>query len=284
MFKLCSTLATKRILSFASSDRPQQAKRPCRRQTRLDDSPPKNMDIEEIDNSSQEALVPPATTTAVVAKKKRTNKKKSPPAVAPPSTLARFLGPAGPPSRSAWEDVNRQCPVCQQTGFSSRSLALHVNDCLDERKSAREAASSDGKSEAVDGTARGVESEVGNADSRNAPKGAPARGSGKVGGSSNSKAAGTAIREGHAGGIPREAPSNASTPDCTEEQRLCPGKAAKKTTIQQDWRAKGVEKSDVVALFVVLYEVICGRLYTPAADLQYEHVRFSALYRKPSRI
>lgn len=49
------------------------------------------------------------------------------------STLTRFLGPRGAPSISVWEDANRQCPVCQQSGFSSRSLSLHVNDCLDAR-------------------------------------------------------------------------------------------------------------------------------------------------------
>ena len=47
------------------------------------------------------------------------------------STLTRFLGPSGPPSRALWEDINRQCPVCQRKGFSSRALALHVNECLD---------------------------------------------------------------------------------------------------------------------------------------------------------
>lgn len=51
--------------------------------------------------------------------------------MAPSNTLTRFLGPSGPLSRNAWEDVNRQCPVCQRKGFSSRALALHVNDCLD---------------------------------------------------------------------------------------------------------------------------------------------------------
>lgn len=245
-------LATKRPFSFASSKRAQQAKRPCRRQTRLDDLlddlPPNMMDIEEIeDNSSQESNIPPATTTAVVTKKKRANNKKNPPAVASPSTLTRFLGPAGPPSRSAWEDVNRQCPVCQQTGFSSRSLALHVNDCLDVKKSAPEAESSDGENEAVDGTSTGVESGVRDADGRNAPKGASARGTGKTGSSSTSKAAGTAIRQGHAGIIPRELPSNTSRRDCTEEQRLRSEKTAKKTKVQQDRRARGAEKPGVVA-------------------------------------
>lgn len=97
------------------------------------------MEIEEIDdNSSQDALSPAAT---ILPAKKRTNKtrkdnKKN--SIAPPSsTLTRFLGPRGAPSTSVWEDANRQCPVCQQGGFSSRSLAFHVNDCLDGRNGSR---------------------------------------------------------------------------------------------------------------------------------------------------
>lgn len=62
------------------------------------------------------------------AQSNKTNKR-----VLPGNLLTRFLGPPAPPSLSAWEDVNRQCPVCQKKGFSSHGLALHVNECLDNR-------------------------------------------------------------------------------------------------------------------------------------------------------
>lgn len=97
------------------------------------------MEIEDIDdNSSQDALCPAAT---ILPAKKRTNKtkkdSKKKPIAHPSSTLTRFLGPRGAPSTSVWEDADRQCPVCQQGGFSSRSLALHVNECLDGRNVSR---------------------------------------------------------------------------------------------------------------------------------------------------
>lgn len=215
--------------------------------------------MEEIDNSSQEANLPHGTTSAVpVVTKKRTKTKKNPPAVAPLSTLTRFLGPAGPPSLSAWEDVNRRCPVCQQAGFSSRSLALHVNDCLDvTKKSARDAAS-DGESEAVEKIATGVASGVGNVDGRNAPKASSARGAGKVGSSNTSTSPGAASRKGRTGTVQREAPSNTTTPGCTGEQRLRLDKTAKKAKVQKNQRAIGSERSGVVALYVVLLYGVPG--------------------------
>lgn len=88
------------------------------------------MEIEEIDDNSSQDAICPATTTPFPAKTRK-KPKKGPPVLPSSSTLTRFLGPRGTPSVSVWEDENRQCPVCQQSGFSSRSLALHVNGCLD---------------------------------------------------------------------------------------------------------------------------------------------------------
>ena len=93
------------------------------------------MEIEEIDDNSSQDAICPATTP--LPAKKRTKTKRNPPTVPPSSTLTRFLGPLGTPSISVWEDANRQCPVCQQSGFSSRSLALHVNNCLDARNGSK---------------------------------------------------------------------------------------------------------------------------------------------------
>lgn len=85
------------------------------------------MDTEEIDDdSSQENHV-----RATVGPKKKKSRKDKHALVPPANTLTRFLGPSGSTSSPDWEDVNRQCPVCQQRGFSSRALALHVNECLD---------------------------------------------------------------------------------------------------------------------------------------------------------
>ncbi|CAM9366923.1 unnamed protein product [Scytosiphon promiscuus] len=187
------------------------------------------MDIEEIDdNSSQEARAPPAALTLPITKKRAKPKKdKDSPAAAPSTTLTRFLGPAGPPSLSAWEDVNRQCPVCQQTGFSSRSLALHVNNCIDVGQNVR-ADASDGES--------GVAT-VGNRDN---PRASSTRGVRK-GGSSDSKASGAGSREGGARNTRREAPSNISntsrTPEVTQvncdgEQPVAQATATKRAKTQ----------------------------------------------------
>lgn len=89
--------------------------------------------VEEIeDSSSQEAVARSTVTSTTAAKKKSTNRKADGvPAPSNNNTLTRFLA-LGPHSRSAWEDVNRQCPVCQKRGFSTaQALAFHVNSCLD---------------------------------------------------------------------------------------------------------------------------------------------------------
>lgn len=101
--------------------------------------------------------------------------------VAPPNTLTRFLSLAGPPFSSAWEDVNRQCPVCQQNGFSSRGLALHVNSCLD---TGAPKVNEQGEDQGTDTNDEGLQAEV-------------ARG-----------------RAGAAGGRARVAANGASAPSC----------------------------------------------------------------------
>lgn len=108
------------------------------------------------DTSSQEAenIVQVATTTAKT-KQAKTTKDAIP---TPSNTLTRFLGPPGCPILSAWEDMNRQCPICQQKGFSSPALALHVNDCLDAAKtSAVDHGKSGGGGGGLQGHAEGAE-------------------------------------------------------------------------------------------------------------------------------
>ncbi|CAN0233470.1 unnamed protein product [Ectocarpus sp. 6 AP-2014] len=184
------------------------------------------MDVEEIDdNSSQEANLPPAT--LALATKKRTKTKKDSPAVAPSSTLTRFLGPAGPPSRSAWDDVNRQCPVCQQTGFSSRSLALHVNDCLERR--ARADASD---SESAAGGRKDAAGGVGNPDGRNKAS------------SAITDVTGSGSREGNTRRMSRErTPRGKAVHGRGGEKQVRQDKAAKKTKTLQSERAIDTERA-----------------------------------------
>lgn len=90
------------------------------------DAPAHNL-VEDVEDSSQEAEQP------IITKKKGKSKKADALPPPPANTLTRFLAP-GPFAQSVniWDDVNRQCPVCQQAGFSStQALALHVNSCLD---------------------------------------------------------------------------------------------------------------------------------------------------------
>ncbi|CAM9812527.1 unnamed protein product, partial [Ectocarpus sp. 12 AP-2014] len=183
------------------------------------------MDVEEIDdNSSQEANLPPATLAS--ATNKRTKTKKDPPAVAPSSTLTRFLGPAGPPSRSAWDDVNRQCPVCQQTGFSSRSLALHVNDCLERRARAD---ASDGESAAAG--RKDAAGGVGNPD-------------GKEASSAITDVTGSGSREGNTRRMSREGtPKGKVVHRRGGEQQVRQDKAAKKIKTLQGERAIDTERA-----------------------------------------
>lgn len=184
------------------------------------------MDIEEIeDNSSQEDL-PTATKAST---KKRPKRKKEPPAAAS-STLTRFLGPAGPPSLSAWEDVNRRCPVCQQTGFSSRSLALHVNECLDVGSTAGPRAV---PADEEGGDASAKE----RAGGRNALTAGSARGAAKVGAGSASHAADAGSRQGEA--VSRAAPQAIVPSKSKASDTDSNGKAAKKAKTQQDGRVRG---------------------------------------------
>ncbi|CAN0173068.1 unnamed protein product [Ectocarpus sp. 12 AP-2014] len=193
------------------------------------------MEVEEIDdNSSQEANLPPAT--LALATKKRTKTKKDSPAVAPSSTLTRFLGPAGPPSRSAWDDVNRQCPVCQQTGFSSRSLALHVNDCL-ERRARTDA--SDGESAA--GGRQNAAGGVGNPDGRNT---ATATTVGKEVSSAITDVTGSGSREGNTRQMSGErTPKGKAVHRRGGEQQVRHDKAAKKIKTLQGERAIDTERA-----------------------------------------
>lgn len=197
------------------------------------------MDVEEIDdNSSQEANLPPAT--LALATKKRTKTKKDSPAVAPSSTLTRFLGPAGPPSRSAWDDVNRQCPVCQQTGFSSRSLALHVNDCLERRARAD---ASDGESAAAG--RKNAAGGVGNPDGRNTTT---ATTMGKEASSAITDVTGSGSREGNTRRM-----SGAGTPKGKAvhhrggEKQVRQDKAAKKAKTLQGERPIDTERAGALA-------------------------------------
>ncbi|CAB1119346.1 unnamed protein product [Ectocarpus sp. CCAP 1310/34] len=193
------------------------------------------MDVQEIDdNSSQEANLPPAT--LALATKKRTKTKKDSPAVAPSSTLTRFLGPAGPPSRSAWDDVNRQCPVCQQTGFSSRSLALHVNDCLERRARAD---ASDGESAA--GGRKDAGGGVGNPDGRNT---ATATSVGKEASSAITDVTGSGSREGNTERMSREGTRKGKAVHRRGgEKRVRQDKDAKKTKTLQGGRAIDTERA-----------------------------------------
>lgn len=196
------------------------------------------MDIEEIDDNCSEEVCPPATTVTTKKRGNGKSKKESPAVAAASSTLTRFLGPAGPPSLSAWEDVNRQCPVCQQTGFSSRSLALHVNECLDVgrgRNAGAEAA--DNEDEATGASARERASRgAGAAGGRNAPTAASARRAGNVGASNVSHAAGAGSRQGQ--GVARKMPQDRrAVPSKSKAPvSISVGKAAKKAKTQQDRR------------------------------------------------
>lgn len=199
------------------------------------------IDVEEIDdNSSQEANLPPAT--LALATKKRAKTKDSP-AVAPSSTLTRFLGPAGPPSRSAWDDVNRQCPVCQQTGFSSRSLALHVNDCLDQGRRAPDAndgeSAAAGRKEAAGG--------VGNPDGRNTATAKTAVGKEASSGITDD-VTGSGSREGNTRRMSREGtPKGKAVHRRGGEQQLRQDKAAKKAKTLQGGRTIDTEKAGALA-------------------------------------
>lgn len=203
------------------------------------------MDIEEIDDNSSQEDCPPAPTTATAAKKRPRGKSKkeaqSPAVASSTSTLTRFLGPAGPPSLSAWEDVNRQCPVCQQTGFSSRSLALHVNDCLDVGSNAGAGAravpaSDEGE---VAGSKETAKKGVGNAGGRNAPAlgSGSGRRAGNAGTSNATHAAGAGTRQGEGGArtTPQAVPSKSKAPASN-------GQAAKKAKTQKDGRGTGAER------------------------------------------
>lgn len=201
-----------------------------------------DIDIEEIDDNSSQEDCPPATTAATKKRAKNKNRsKKESPAVAS-STLTRFLGPSGPPSLSAWEDVNRQCPVCQQTGFSSRSLALHVNECLDVGSStgagARAgAADCEGESEAAGAkeTQRVKKGAGTAARTRNAPTAVSTRTVGNAGLSNASHAAGSGSGEGVARKVPLAVPSKSKAP-------VSNGQAAKKAKTQQDGRGAAAER------------------------------------------
>lgn len=200
-----------------------------------------DMDIEEIDDNSSQEGCPPATTATTKKRSKGKGKsKKEPqsPAVSSSSstsTLTRFLGPAGPPSLSAWEDVNRQCPVCQQAGFSSRSLALHVNECLDVGSNAGAGAgagtgtvSANDEGEAAS-SVQTAKKGPGTAGGRNAPTAGSARRP-----SNPSHAAGAGSREGVAR-TPQAVPSKNKAPASN-------GKAAKKAKTQQDGRGNAGER------------------------------------------
>lgn len=102
------------------------------------------MEAEEIEDDPGREV----NSTTPLPTKKGARAKNNTPAVHPSNTLTRFLEPPGPCPLSAWQDFNRQCPVCQQKGFSSRALELHVNECLDvarETIPARENAVEEGK-------------------------------------------------------------------------------------------------------------------------------------------
>lgn len=211
----------------------------------------KMMDIEEIDDNSSQEDCPPATTATTTKRAKGKSKKESPAAASTPasSTLTRFLGPAGPPSLSAWEDVNRQCPVCQQTGFSSRSLSLHVNECLDLGSNAGAAAgapSADDEGEAAGAKERS--SRAGAATSK-VPTAGPTRRVGSVGaGNAASRVAGTGSRQGEGGGegggegVARETPQAVPSKSLLSETPASNVKAAKKAKTQQDRRGAAAER------------------------------------------
>lgn len=222
-----------------------------------------DMGIEEIDdNSSQEDRPPPTTTTATIKKRPRSkskNKETHSPAIASVAsgsgTLTRFLGPAGPPSLPAWEDVNRQCPVCQQTGFSSRSLALHVNECLDVVSNAGARAGAGGADEAGEAAAAATKEttkkRVGITGGRNAATPDVARRAGKGGASTGnmSNAAGAGSREGE--GVTRTAPQ------AVPMKRKAPAsneKAAKKPPkTQQDGREAAAERQGPGVWLCILF-------------------------------
>lgn len=183
------------------------------------------MDIEEIDdNSSQEANPAP---TALPKKQAKTKKDA---AIVPPSiSITRFLGPPAPPSRSAWEDVNRQCPVCQQTGFSSRSLAMHVNACLDSGNANQvvggENTGAGGREQSEEGRSR-----AGNADGfEEAACAAPK--SGKLASSNPSTPADGGHRAGV--GVSRKAAGARAVAAYNGEQQPRPRKGAKKLKRRQ---------------------------------------------------
>lgn len=185
----------------------------------------KMMDIEDIDdNSSQDDCPQAKTATATTKKRTKSKSKKESPAAS--STLTRFLGPAGPPSFSAWEDVNRQCPVCQQTGFSSRSLALHVNECLDMRSNAG-AVPADGEGEAASPKKERASKGAGTTGGRNALADGSAQREGNVGTNNESHGDGAGNREGVARKMPQVVPPKSRTP-------VRHTKAAKKAKTYQD--------------------------------------------------
>ena len=208
-----------------------------------------DMDIEEIDDNSSQEGCPPATIEEATAKKQPKGKSKSkskkepqsPTVASSTSTLTRFLGPAGPPSLSAWEDVNRQCPVCQQAGFSSRSLALHVNDCLDVGSNAgagagagAEAGATNGEGEAAGAIETAKKGAVGTCGGRNTPTAAgSAR---RISKPSQATGAESRESEGVARTTPQAVPSKSKAPRSN-------GKAAKKAkTMQQDGRGNAAER------------------------------------------
>lgn len=87
--------------------------------------------IEEMEDSSSQETVAPSTITSIITKKKGASRKGDGAPAPSNNTLTSFLA-SGSHSRSIWEDMNRQCPVCQKSGFSTgQALSLHVNSCLD---------------------------------------------------------------------------------------------------------------------------------------------------------
>lgn len=202
--------------------------------------------MEEIeDTSSQEDQHVHVNLPRATKKQQAKSKKDSP---GPSSTLTRFLGPAGPPSLAAWEDVNRQCPVCQQTGFSSRSLALHVNECLDVGRNppdaAAAAASGEGDSAGEEEEEEGANGE-GNTGIRHTPKTASGSsqrvGKVKVRSSIAAKASGAGSSR---DGAKRKMGASGTGSNVGHEQQRRPDKAAgKKAKTQQDRQAGVAEKS-----------------------------------------
>ncbi|CAN0409143.1 unnamed protein product, partial [Ectocarpus sp. 8 AP-2014] len=126
--------------------------------------------------------------------------------------------------------------VCQQTGFSSRSLALHVNDCLERRARAD---ASDGESAAAGRkTAAGG---VGNPDGRST---ASATTVGKEASSAITDVTGSGSREGNSRRMSREGTQkDKAVHGRGGDKQVRQDKAAKKTKTLQGERAIDTERA-----------------------------------------